>query len=68
MDIPSEEITLVDGENNILSKVSPYFQILETKYGGKGCFSYEHVPKGTEILVSDPLGLLYQRILEKRFV
>lgn len=65
MDIPSEEVTLVDRESDILSKISPYFQVSETKYGGKGCFSYEHIPKGTEILVSNPLGFTISKDFKK---
>ncbi|WEJ95228.1 Histone-lysine N-methyltransferase set-6 [Yamadazyma tenuis] len=65
MEIPSEEITLVDKEQAILSQISPFFQVSETKYGGKGCFSYESIPRGTDILVSKPLGFTISKDFKK---
>ncbi|EMG46840.1 hypothetical protein G210_2895 [Candida maltosa Xu316] len=47
----SEQSTLVDTYplESILNQISPWFTIDKTKYGGRGCFATESIPKGTVI-------------------
>lgn len=40
-----------------LKQISPLFSVLKTRYGGRGCFANEPIPKGTVLLVADtPVG------------
>lgn len=50
MGIPSQE--LQSTETDIFTRISPHFDVQDTKYGGKGCFSYNPITAGTTILVS----------------
>ncbi|KAK6464821.1 hypothetical protein DFJ63DRAFT_318049 [Scheffersomyces coipomensis] len=34
----------------ILNKISPFFKVEKTKYGGRGCYAYTTIPKDTLIL------------------
>lgn len=63
--VPSEEATLVDQEQDILSQISTNFRVSETKYGGKGCFSYGEIPRGSTILVSKPLAFTISKEFKK---
>lgn len=36
----------------VLQAISPFFSVQNTKYGGKGCFSYNSIPLGTTIHIS----------------
>lgn len=48
--IPSDVSTLVNDElDDKLNLISPFFKVDETQYGGRGCFSYGTIPKGTMI-------------------
>lgn len=44
-------------EDEFLQKISPFFSVEKTIYGGRGCFSKQKIAKGTDILhVKFPLG------------
>ena len=55
----SEQATLVDEYpiESILNQISPWFDVEKTKYGGRGCFATDLIPKGTIIhQCSSPVG------------
>lgn len=51
-----------------LQQISPYFDVMRTVYGGRGCFASSFIPKGTIILKSDrPVGSSVAKVFKKRF-
>lgn len=39
----------LDRDMGLLERLSPFFRVSETKYGGRGCFSTAAIPKGTVV-------------------
>lgn len=49
-----------------LQQISPYFDVMRTVYGGRGCFASSFIPKGTIILKSDrPVGSSVAKVFKK---
>lgn len=53
-------------EKELLDKISPYFEIKTTSYGGRGCFALGPIKKGTSVLrVNRPIGSAVTRVFRK---
>ena len=48
-----------------LNQLSPFFQVSQTKYGGRGCFASTSIPKGTEIHSSYPISVTISKPFKK---
>ncbi|RCK55604.1 putative protein lysine methyltransferase SET6 [Candida viswanathii] len=64
----SEQSTLVDEYpiESILNRISPWFDVQKTKYGGRGCFATGSIPKGSVIhRSSTPVGFTIAKPFKK---
>lgn len=53
-------------EEALLAHISPYFDVKNTIYGGRGCFARAQIPKGTVIHLSrHPIGSSVARVFRK---